>query len=179
MNIFKVGRYYIQMKGIVELNSYMSFLLTFFYISVLLWRHKHERRVKCRKRNYVSYLTEFAISVHCKHLSMQHVLFIVELQNHAFWKDVFQVAIFSARLILIRLSIYSNLTESPESTQCSKLTDVWWAIVFSPWDWNQYQESKALVPLFSDVPEAHFILIFATKTMQQRDVALRKVLTII
>ena len=30
MNIFKVGRYYIQMKGIVELNSYMSFLLTFF-----------------------------------------------------------------------------------------------------------------------------------------------------
>ena len=39
--------------------------------------------------------------------------------------------------------------------------------------------TKALVPLFSDVPEAHFILIFATKTMQQRDVALRKVLTII
>lgn len=42
--------------------------------------------------------------------------------------------------------------------------------------------TKALVPLFADVPEAHIIhddLILATKTKQQHDVVLRKVLTII
>ena len=42
--------------------------------------------------------------------------------------------------------------------------------------------TKALVPLFAEVPEAHIIhddLILATKAKQQPDVALRKVLTII